>query len=153
MGQVSLELAAKGDQKINPIDLQRAVHQGNRADDSWENQVLNALNRGKVFYQDDFFLVVLFKKERLLPNVVRQYFFHRASCPTPEYDQTVYKYHRKEDKLEFIWVVPSQEHCIMLPLNRHLLPLDQHILLEFIDRFNSGSLDQMAKQLNGEPNG
>ena len=150
VGAEALELQTKKDEKIDPIELQRAVHEGNSSEDSFEHQVFLALQKGRASFDKDFYVVVLFKKERLLHNVVRQYFFPRISCPTPEYDQVVYKYHRERDELEFLWVVPDKQSCKELPLNGHLLPLDQQDLVQYAKDFNDGTLDKKCALLNGE---
>jgi len=38
----------------------------------------------------DFYIVVITKKERLMTNVLRNYFLGRLSCPTPDYDPVGY---------------------------------------------------------------
>lgn len=148
VGAYSYELQQKPDEKINPIDLQREIHRGNSNDDSFENQVIVAINRGKNYYKGNFFVVVLFKKERLLKGVIRQYFFHRESCPTPEYDQVVYHYFPKDQKLEFIWVVPDKQSVIDFCLIGKDLPAEQQQLVQFARDFNSGELDKKSDRLN-----
>lgn len=150
VGQYAYELQSKKDEKINPIDLQRAIHKGNQNDDSYENQVRIAVERGVEFFDKDFFVVVLFKKERLLQNVIRQYFIPRKTCPTPEYDQVVYKYDHKNQELSFVWVIPDKQSCIDLPLNKIYLPKEQHELLQNIEDFNKGKLDKVCSNLNKE---
>ena len=147
VGQYSYELLQKND-KINPIDLQRQIHKGNTSKDSYENQLLQALERGKSLYEQNFFLVVLFKKERLMINTVRQYFFPRRSCPTPEYDQVVYFYKRKSDNLFFIWIVPDKETCKMLYSQRKNLSPEFSELVRFVADFKSGKLDKISDDLN-----
>ncbi len=151
-GAISYELEKTGDQKINPIEMQEAIHKGNKSEDSWENQIDLCLKRGMEFYPQgkDFFLVVLFKKERMLTNIVRQQFFYRLSCPTPSWDQVVYKYHRKECRLEFIWVVPDKESCMNLPNFIDELPDEQKALINYAKAFNHGALDEQCALLNGE---
>lgn len=148
VGAFSYEMQQRPDDKINPIDLQRQIHQGNSNEDSFENQVRLAVTRGECDLEGDFYVVVLFKKERLLKNVVRQYFFPRKSCPTPEYDQIVYHYFPKEEKLEFLWVVPDKQSTIDLPLMAKDLPLEQQELIQFSRDFNSGKLDKLCERLN-----
>lgn len=148
VGEYSWELQQRPDDQINAIDLQREIHKGNNNEDSFENQVSIAVARGEKELEGDFYVVVLFKKERLLKNVVRQYFFPRLSCPTPEYDQIVYKYTRNSQKLEFIWVVPDKQSTIDLPLMAKVLPEDQQDLIQFVRDFNSGALDKLCATLN-----
>ena len=148
VGAYSYELQQKPDEKINPIDLQRQIHKGNTNEDSFENQVRIAVERGEEDFEGDFYVIVLFKKERLLKNVVRQYFFPRQSCPTPEYDQIVYQYKRKSQELKFLWVVPDKQSTIDLPLMKFQLPAEQQELVRFAEDFNTGKLDQLCERLN-----
>ena len=148
VGEYSYELQQKPDEKINPIELQREIHKGNSSDDSFENQVRIAVERGEKDFDGDFYVVVLFKKERLLKNVVRQYFFPRQSCPTPEYDQIVYQYLRKSRELKFQWVIPDKQSTIDLPLMKSKLPPEQQQLVKFAEDFNSGKLDRLCERLN-----
>ncbi len=150
VGEHAYNLQKKTGEQINPIELQQAIHKGNTEEDSFENQILICLERGQQMFEDDFFIVVLFKKERLIGNVVRQYFLPRISCPTPEWDQVVYHFKRKGEELKFLWVVPDKESCTNLPLYGALLPEDQQTLLQFAKDFNSGALDKLCAKLNGE---
>ncbi len=148
VGKYAYELQQRPDEKINPIDLQRQIHKGNSNEDSFENQVRLAVERGEKVFDKDFYVVVLFKKERLIQNVVRQYFFSRISCPTPEYDQVVYHYFPMEEKLEFLWVVPDKQSTLTLPFMGAELPLEQQQLVQFARDFNSGELDKKCEKLN-----
>lgn len=151
VGEASL-LAASSEEVYNPIELQQAVHAGNKPEDSFESQVLEALNRGRKDIWGSFFIVVLLKKERILcNNVVRQYFFARKSCPTPQYDQIVYKYDHIQESLEFIWAIPDKPACRLIKKTGHRLPPEQQQLVKFVADFHSGSLDRRCAALNGEP--
>lgn len=99
---------------------------------------------------DDFYIVVLTKKERLLPNVIRNYFFCRQSCPTPDYDQVVYKFIVKREQIVFMWVIPSKDSCEFIRDNALDLPKDQHQLIEFVLSFYDGTLLNLTKELNKE---
>lgn len=148
VGAKALELQKKTDEKINPIDLQRAVHKGNDSNDSYENQVRVAVERGRDLFEGDFFVVVLFKKERLFVNCVRQYFLPRKSCPRPEYDQVVYQYLSEGDDLKFIWVIPDKESCEAVPTHLNDMPSDYKEFVNYIMDFNSGKLDLLSEKIN-----
>lgn len=155
VSECAQELVKKGDQKINPIELQQAIHKGNKEESSFENQIYQCLERGIKFYRakKDFYLIVLFKKERhpkLKGVVVRQMFTHRLSCPTPSWDQVVYKYYCKDDRIEFLWAVPDKESCMNLPLFDNFLPDEQKALIQYAKDFNNGVLDKRCALLNGE---
>jgi len=148
VGKIALDLQKKTDEKINSIDMQRQMHKGNRSEDSFENQVELAIENVKKDFDGDFFVVVLFKKERLLKNVIRQYFFTRESCPTPQFDQTVYQYFRKDSRLDFLWVVPDKQTVFDMVMIGDRLPKEQQDLVQFARDFNSGELNKKCDQLN-----
>jgi hypothetical protein len=101
-------------------------------------------------YYGDFYLVVETKKEPKMQNVLRNYFFHRSSCPTPTYDNTVYKYHKADDRIEFLWVLPSKQVCKMIKDYAVELSADQRELVKFVLDDADGTLLKRCKQLNGE---
>lgn len=148
-GSKALELQ-KTDEKINAIDLQETMHKGNKSGDSFESQVQECVNRGKDLFPGDFFVEVQFKKERLLQNVIRQYFIPKRACPSPQFDQVVYKFTRSPDNLEFLWVVPDWQSVELLIRDAILLPLEQQDLVQFARDFKSGALLQRAMKLNKE---
>jgi len=85
-----------------------------------------------------------------MPNVIRNYFYGRRSCPTPNYDQVVYKYHFKDDNLEFLWVIPSREICKHMMAHAIEIDPSEWQLLTYVQKFADGSLFKLAKKLNGE---
>lgn len=148
-GEASLSLHSNREE-INPIEMQREMFKGKNEDDSFESHIIRTYERGKKLYQEEFYIVVLLKKERLLKNIVRKYFFHRKSCPTPEYDQIVYRCEPKNDRIEFLWVVPDKHHCEGLPWFEDSIDPDQQELIQFIKQFNAGELDKKCALLNKE---
>jgi len=122
--------------------------------DYMENLEIAAMNGKKKYsdegYHDPFYVVVLMRKERLMKKVIRSGFTFRKTCPTPNYDQTLYKFDPKTDDLSFLWVIPSPEDCSTLYKNRHLITLQKNAMLPYVIDFVEGRLYQMCKHLNGE---
>jgi len=146
VGQISAELLAK-DLKCTHT----AIDQTDENLTDYEKNIHITLdNNKKKFPNSDFYIVVLIKRERLMSNVIRNYFFARLSCPTPNYDQIVYKYHHDDDNLEFLWVVPDRETCKEMIINKANVPIEQWELLSYILKYADGSLYALAKDLNGE---
>lgn len=144
IGKLSHDLLYKDDQ-VHLVDQQRAMQE------KYEDNVIEACESGKKLYTNqDFFVVVLTKKERLMMNVLRHYYFPRTTCPTPEWDQAVYAYSYADDHLQFIWVVPSKDTCKFLKDTALELPADERELLSFVLDFEDGTLLAMAKAYNGE---
>jgi hypothetical protein len=149
VGEASLALRQK-DEQINPIDLQREILKGNTNEDSFENNVRDAVKRGASMFEGDFYVVVLNKKERLMVNVVRMYFIPRESCPTPEFDQTVYKYHARDHRLEYLWSVPDHMTTKALAGDVSNVSPEYWELASMCRRFINGDLDRQCCKLNGE---
>lgn len=116
----------------------------------YEYDVLDAVAEGKKKFSDSFYVVVLTKKERLMDNVIRLYFLVRMSCPTPEYDQVVYYYDKKDDRLTNLWVVPSKHTCEMYKAHVLEVPKEEQQLLKFVLDFEDGTLLNKSKLLNNE---
>lgn len=144
VGHESFDLMMKQHQAISAIDYEREMHK------DYEREIFTCIDTHLPKIDGDFFVVVLRKLERLLQNVHRNFFLARKSCPTPTYDQVVYKYHRELDAVEFIWVVPDMETCAVFTRNALLIDHDEKQLLKFVLDFNDGTLDVLAKKLNNE---
>ena len=114
----------------------------------YDKNMVEAIERGKKDFLNDFYIVVITKRERLMPNVFRNYFFPRQSCPTPDYDQALFSYKRASDSPELIWVIPSKPTCIYMLA--HALEVQEKELLHFVIDFKNGTLMQKALILNNE---
>lgn len=145
IGKLAIDLQQKPADTTDPIEIEREVHK------DYVEQIYECVTDGKKVYpHTNFYVVVLTKKERLLENVIRNYFFHRLSCPTPEYDQTVYNYNWKNDHVSFLWVVPSQDTCQIFKDNAIKIVPEERDLLRYVLDFEDGTLLKLAKQLNNE---
>ena len=87
VGAIASELQLKTPDTRDPIEIQREVHK------DYIDNLKIAVDRGLLTMKHDFYVTVIVKKEKLLEKVLRNYFAERSSCPTPDYDQSVYKYH------------------------------------------------------------
>jgi len=145
VGSFSRELQLKDDYNDHS-----SAEQAQAQSEKYEPQIIECLEKHKKIFPNDFYVIVITKKERLMKNVIRHYFFGRISCPTPDYDQVVYKYNKKDDKLEFIWVIPDKETCKFMTNNPHQVDISQWELLSWVLKFADGSLFKVAKKLNGE---
>jgi len=144
VGKIALELMQKTPDSRDPIEIERELHT------EYEANVLLCLDAGIKEYNGDFFIVVITKKEPLLQNVLRNMFFHRQSCPTPDYDQTVYHYDKRNRMFEFLWVIPSKDTCILFKNNALEIAPSEKELLHYILDFDDGTLYKLAKKFNSE---
>jgi hypothetical protein len=144
VGQHSVELNSKKPDSANVIDLQRSMQS------EYTKYFLETLYEGKKQYQDDFYIVVITRRDRLMDNVVRNQFLHRKSCPTPDYDQVAYKYNKKDDNITFLWVLPDKTTAQLLKENALLVAGEEKELLRYVLEDSAGDLLIKSKKLNGE---
>ncbi len=144
VGKIAVDLMAKPENQHTVIDQM----QENLTD--YDKNICICVQKYKKIFPEDFYIIVETKKERLLENVIRNFFFGRLSAPTPTWDQTVYKFHRNREWLEFLWVVPSKDTCEYLTINKNYVVESERGLLNFVLSYNDGTLLKIAKRLNGE---
>lgn len=144
VGAISTQLKEKADYSYDAIELQREMQK------DYEANIIECVENGKKDFDDDFFVVVTTKKERLMDNVLRNYFLARNSCPSPTWDQVVYRYHRKNDHIEFLWVIPSQDTCELFKDNILSIAPEERPLLQYILDFEDKTLLRLSRTLNGE---
>lgn len=144
VGKIASDLLKKQPDSLSPIENMREQLT------DYEKNLFECVDRYKNILPFNFFVVVITKKEPLMPNVLRNYFYARISCPTPDYDQTVYQYLHKDEALNFLWVIPSRDTCLILKENALRVVPEERQLLDFVLSFSDGSLFKLAKKLNGE---
>jgi len=144
VGAHSLELMQKTPESRSPIEIQQEMQQ------DYLKELVNCVETSKSTYQGDFYVVVITKNEKLMPNVFRNYFFARKTCPTPEYDQSVFMYRRADESIIYLWTVPSKDACFHLKDNALLVDSKEKELLNYVFQFFDGTLYNMSKKLNGE---
>jgi hypothetical protein len=144
VGKISLDLAGKQPDTVDPIEQMREQLS------EWDKNVQECVAAHKKAFARDFYVVVLTKRERLMQNVFRGYFLARLTCPTPDWDQVVYRYDYKGEYIEFLWVVPDKDSCKLMTDRALEIPDEQRELLQFVLNFSDGTLLRIAKKLNGE---
>lgn len=145
LGKIAVELDQKSHQNTHT-----AYDQMLESLTDWDKNLFDCVSDFKSKHMDNFYVVVITKKERLLPNVLRNYFMARISCPTPDYDQTVYRYSLQDDIIDFIWTIPSKEACIHITNHAMQLMSEESQLVQFVLDFADGTLFKLSKKLNGE---
>lgn len=148
VGKVARDLLIKSGDENHSVNEQMSENLS-----EYDKNIYECIERSKKEFMFDFYVIVITKNEKLMPNVLRHYFLSRHSCPTPQYDEAVYKYHRKDDRIEFLWVVPSKPTCEHFVMNALTIPDEEKELLNFVLKFTSGELDALAQKLNNEKDG
>lgn len=128
----------------DPIELQRETEKG------YIDALKKCVIESRPKYPGNFYVTVISKNEKLLYNVIRCYFFDRATCPTPDYDQTVFVFEKDKETIEHLWTVPDKESCLVYLREREKVVPEEYPILNNILRFKSGDLFKLCKKLNNE---
>lgn len=144
VGAASMEASQRSPETRDPIELQRAMQE------NYINELIACINTNKDSIGSNFYVVVITKREPLMNNVFRNYFFARRSCPTPDYDQSVYSYSITDDSIGYLWCIPDKETCLTLKGNALQIHETERQLLKHVLDFSDGTLFTLAKRLNGE---
>lgn len=130
---------------LNPDSKQEIIETQREIDKDYFKELEECARRGKKlpFGSNDFFIVVVCKKERLMENVIRRYFFPRQTLPTPDYDQTVWRY-KKDGYVEFIWTIPDHNTCQEMYHHSDRYPEEEKELVNMVKLFMQGRLYHSA---------
>ena len=161
MGQIALEASASDSGLINPQEIQRAQEKEYIDNLVWcvkharkeiDCSTIAGHNQCKErsALVGDFFIASLLKKEKLLHNVIRNYFVPTTTCPTPCHDQTVYKYNAAKGDIEYLWTVPDEQTALTLKENAAIVHPSEHQSLQMVLDYYNGNLMRICKKLNGE---
>ena len=149
VGKIATELLQKSE--LDPgLNAHSADEQMGEMLELWDKVMAETIHDGRIAYGKDFYIEVQTRKERNIKNVIRNQFFHRKSCPTPTFDQSVFKYHYTKEYPEFLWVLPSKEASQLLTDYALEIPKEKQELLQFVLQDRDGTLLRLAKKLNGE---
>lgn len=134
----------------NPSGLVDAIEQQREMQQDYIDNLVECVERYKKIFPNDFYMEVLTSNVLSFPNVIRNRFYGKLACPTPKHDRTVYKYHYKDEQIEFLWTIPSQEACVYLRNNVLLIDKEEKELLNFVLDFDDGTLLAKVRELNNE---
>jgi hypothetical protein len=104
-----------------------------------------------LYKNHDFYVVLLMKTERM-GGVPRTLVLARRSCPTPTYQQFVWKYYHVSGALEFLWGIPDQilYWHVYHNLSKYLKDKETHALANDVYLMESGKLEEFVIKENGE---
>lgn len=144
-GKINLDLLPKA-----VDDTHCAVEQSDEQLKDYEKDFLSCLADGKQKFGTDFYIVAIFKREKLLTRITRITFVARRSCPTPHFDEGVYRYTYKDDRIQFLWVLPDIEVANYLINNYLMLDPVERQVADFVLKYLDNDLLYTAMKLNNE---
>lgn len=133
VGKKAYELLSKSPERINVIDMQREMQK------SFFDNMQDIVRKHKT-YADRYYILVILRRERLIPNAIRQQFVVRKSRPEPFYDSTLYSYSNKTGDLTYCWSIPDQDTCEYLLRPDTNLSKEYDQLKNFVKKFADGTL-------------
>jgi len=141
IGKLYVENLQKDHSNLDTLELSREFTK-----DYMHNLTETAL-KGKKLYpgRRKYYVVVLLKRERLMPGVLRNYFFTRLTCPSPSHDITVYSFDSETEELKFLWFIPSKKECIKIYNERYIKPTS---MTPYVVDFMEGRLASRSRKLN-----
>ena len=135
IGKVAYDLLQKPDYKQGVVDTQREV------DKEFFSEIQKCVERKPhKDWKSPWYIIVLNRRERTMVNVVRRQFFGRQTLPTPEYDQTVFRYYPGTGNLEFIWCLPDKNTTLWMYDSPEQVPKEQDWLKNFVFDYINGTL-------------
>lgn len=161
VGQIASELQKSDSGLVNPQEIQRAQEQEYLQNLEWcvkharkEIDCSSLPNHkectNRTALKGDFFIASLLKREKLLENVIRNYFVPTQVCPTPCHDQTVFRYNDSTGQIEYIWTVPDEQTALTLKENANIVRPSEHQSLDMVLKYYRGDLMRLCKKFNGE---
>jgi len=133
VGQEAVKRLANPDTKQGIVDTEREVNK------DYFEEIQKCVDSHKQ-WTEPFYVVIHYKKERTLHNVVRRYFLARQSLPTPQWNQDVWRYDPKSGDLRYLWTLPEEQTAMWMVGNPEEVPKEQYVLLAFILDFLDGKL-------------
>jgi hypothetical protein len=157
VGEYAYDLNLKAPETTNAVEMMEARLKGDTtgSKSQWDQIFEDAYNFGRNrLPNQDFYIDISGKWERILGTErpqIRLYPFIKRACPSPQYDQTVFKYHHKDDRIEYLWTLPDKDTYNWYVDNAQIVHPDRWDLLKFVLKDKNGELLRQAKTLNGEP--
>ena len=121
----------------------------------WSEMNLRAYEASKeeYFLHRDFYLVYICTNETTPDKTPRPpMVICRRSCPSPGYNQNVFKYHYLSSELEYLWTIPRQHIYWNMYKNKAKYLQDKVTKkqMSYIILMETGELLKWAKRENGE---
>lgn len=132
------------------IDIvQMREHAARYAHTDFVQALDKAIDSGKAAYVTDFFIEVCMQDARHLRST-QDHFIVRRSCPLPEFNRIVYRWHYNDNKIEYLWMLPSKYKALALYSN--LLTPDEanNRAREFVMQYMDQSLHKKSDEINLE---
>lgn len=116
------------------------------------HEIIGEAVKEDYFLNRSFYIMMVQTNSRDELKTPENKFFVRRSCPSPGYNQHVYKYHHVSGSLEYLWCIPRKNNYYHIWNNRlkYLYNPATKRLATFVISMESGELLKWVKKENGE---
>lgn len=145
-GKIYRDLQMQKQDKITVYEMTEAIT------GDYMPKLVDLVEQSKPKSNDDFYIECCHKQNQIMLKTLETYMKARHTCPTPFWDRSVFRYNRKDDKIEYLWTLPDIDTAHWLIRNAlHLGPEDKALLSHVLD-YQEGKLLKLAMYLNKETN-
>jgi hypothetical protein len=146
------QLYMEGQKAERPETDQDLLDTQKPAERTYLDELYSNIEKGKELYPQEpyFFIEVFTRQDKIMLRTLVSTFVARITCPTPAFNQTVYRYIKSEDVLEYVWTVPSNERCLYYLKNPISANEGERALIGFVHDLKDGTLEKIARELNHE---
>lgn len=134
VGKAAYSLLQKKPEKIGVVDMQREMQKSTLKE-------INEIIDTHKDYAPEYFIHVMYQKDRVIPNLIRQKFIVRRTRPSPYYDTSLFSFDNRTNDLKYHWTIPDQDTCEYMLINESSLSSDEKQLLSFVKQFCDGKLE------------
>ena len=133
VGKAAYDLLCKPPERILAGDMQKEMQKSTLKN-------IEEIVETHQDYADEYYIVVMLQKDRVIPNLIRQKFIVRKTRPAPDYDTTLYKVDNRSSSITFEWTIPDEARCEELFFRQASLSGEEEQSFSFVKKFADGSL-------------
>src|SRR3990167_4118450 len=104
VGKAAYDLLCKPPERILAVDMQREMQKSTLKN-------IEEIVENRKDYADEYFIVLMLQKDRVIPNLIRQKFIVRKTRPAPDYDTTLYRIDNRTSNGSLGWAFPKNSRC------------------------------------------
>lgn len=136
----------------SPDSVYELLKQQKESSKDYLLKLREAIEKGKEQYQSEEFIFIegFTRQDKIMIRSTVTDFFPRITCPTPSFNQVVYRYVMKEDIIEYVWQIPSNKRCLQLLANPLAKSEGERLLIEHVHDLRDGTLEKLTRFLNKE---
>ena|SRR3990167_3102401 len=133
VGKAAYDLLCKPPERILAVDMQREMQKSTLKN-------IEEIVENRKDYADEYFIVLMLQKDRVIPNLIRQKFIVRKTRPAPDYDTTLYRIDNRTSNISFEWTIPDEARCEELFFRQATLSEEDSQSFSFVKKFAEGTL-------------